>query len=140
MNTSLEAAVFKYVKPDTDRAKTVVKLCRTDILYANVQVIASGGENNMHSHPAQDGFWLVLRGRVRFYGENDSVIAELGPYEGVMIPRGLPYWFESSSDEVLELLQVESIDKAVKNVRVDYKPQKTATIEAEFRESERPSR
>ncbi|MGZ5096161.1 MAG: cupin domain-containing protein [Burkholderiales bacterium] len=139
MSPSSQATVFRYATPDAERSKTVVKLCRSDILYSNVQVITSGGENNMHSHPAQDGFWFVLRGKVRFYGENDAVIAELGRHEGVMIPRGLPYWFESSSDEVLELLQVESIDKSVKNVRIDYEPQKTATLEADFRNSGSPT-
>jgi mannose-6-phosphate isomerase-like protein (cupin superfamily) len=117
-----EPIAFKYVKPELARDKTIARLCRTDIMYASVQVIAKGGENNMHAHSAQDGFWMVLKGRAKFYGEGDKLIAELGPNEGVLVPRGVQYWFESSSPEVLEILQVEAIDKTIKNMRIDYKP------------------
>ncbi len=113
---------FKYAKPEVTKDKTIARLCRTDIMYASVQVIARGGENNMHAHSAQDGFWMVMKGRAKFYGEEDVLIAELGPNEGVLIPRGVQYWFESSSPEVLEILQVESIDKSIKNTRIDYQP------------------
>ena len=117
-----QATVFKYSTPEIQQGKTIKWLCKSDIVYAGVQVIASGGENNMHSHSGQDGVFIVLKGRARFYGENDVLIAEVGPLEGVLIPRDLHYWFESSSEEVLELLQVESLDKRIKNVRTDYTP------------------
>lgn len=117
--------VFKYAPPPTEKAKTIVRLCRSDIIYAQIQVIKEGGENNMHAHNAQDGFWMVLKGRAKFYGEGDQVIADLGPYEGVHIPRDFYYWFESSSDEILEILQVESIDNRQKeNLRLNATPKK----------------
>ena len=48
------------------------------------------------------------------------MIAELGPREGIHIPRGFYYWFESASDEVLELLQVEAVDLTAKqNLRLN---------------------
>ena len=68
-----------------------------------MQVLQEGGENNMHAHPAQDGIWIVLKGRVKFYGKGDVVLAELGPLQGIHIPRGFYYWFESSSPEMLEI-------------------------------------
>ena len=117
--------VFKYVPPQTEKAKTIVRLCRSDIIYAQVQVIKEGGENNMHAHTAQDGFWLVLKGRAKFYGADNQVIGDLGPYEGIHVPRDFYYWFESSSDEVLEILQVESIDHRVReNLRLNATEQK----------------
>jgi mannose-6-phosphate isomerase-like protein (cupin superfamily) len=117
-----QPVAFRYTKPEITKDKTIARLCRSDIMYASVQVIARGGENNMHAHSAQDGFWMVLKGRAKFYGEGDVLVAELGPNEGVLIPRGVQYWFESSSAEILEILQVESIDKTVKNMRIDYQP------------------
>ena len=36
-----------------------------------------------------------MNGRCRFYGAGGTVIADLGKYEGVLIPRGLIYSFES---------------------------------------------
>ena len=51
---------------------------------------------------------------------NDKVLAELGKHEGIHIPRGFYYWFESCSDEVLELMQVEAVDLTQKqNLRLN---------------------
>lgn len=104
------ARVFKYAKPELTTRKTMVKLARTDRMLAYVQVLNSGGENNLHSHGHLDGFWMVLKGRARFYGDGDQLIADLGPHEGIMVPRNFRYWFESSSSETLELLQIEAAD------------------------------
>lgn len=105
---------FKYDKPETlEKSRTVVWLARTDRLISDVQVLKEGGENTLHSHTHLDGFWFVLNGRAKFYGEGDTVLADLGKHEGVLIPRGCMYWFESASDEPLELLQIEASDKSI---------------------------
>jgi mannose-6-phosphate isomerase-like protein (cupin superfamily) len=117
---TFEPTVFKYTKPQTDKGKTHIRLCRSDLLYGKVQVLKSGGENNLHAHNAQNGFWFVLSGKVRFYGEDDKLLAELGKHEGIHIPRGFYYWFESWGDEELELLQVEAVDlTARENLRLN---------------------
>jgi len=123
------AQLFRYEKPEVDRAKAITFLCRTDRLIGAVQVIKQGGENNLHAHRHMDGMWMVLAGRARFYGEGNQLLAELGRYEGIMVPRGFQYWFESAGDEDLELLQVEASDVAFKDAtretdRVDYAPPK----------------
>ena len=98
----------------------IVRLCRTDLLYSSVQVLKEGGENNLHAHNAQNGFWFVLSGRVRFYGAENKVLGEFGKHEGIHIPRGFYYWFESCGDETLELLQVEAVDLTQKqNLRLN---------------------
>lgn len=91
------ARVFKYKKPGDDQAfgKHVTRLARTDRMIANLQVLREGGENNLHSHSHLDGFWMVLGGRARFYGDKNVLIADLGPMEGVLIPRNFKYWFEA---------------------------------------------
>jgi mannose-6-phosphate isomerase-like protein (cupin superfamily) len=102
-----EPTVFRYAKPTLVKAKRgIAPLVRSDILFSAVQVIREGGENSLHSHSAMDGFWFVLQGRARFYGEGDKLIAEIGRHEGVFVPRNAPYWFESAGDEVLELMEV----------------------------------
>jgi mannose-6-phosphate isomerase-like protein (cupin superfamily) len=126
----LTASVFGYRRPDNlVKGKGIVRLCRSDIVYSSVQVLQEGGENNMHAHPAQDGIWIVLKGRVKFYGKGDAVLAELGPLQGIHIPRGFYYWFESASPEMLEILQVEAIDKSVKNERLNMTPPKDFATE-----------
>jgi mannose-6-phosphate isomerase-like protein (cupin superfamily) len=120
--------VFKYERPALDRAKRVLRLGRSDIVRANVHVVREGGENNLHAHPNSDGFWLVLSGRVRFYGEGDVLLGELGQHEGILMPRGYKYWFESAGDEPLEILQVAAsavampTEEAIAADRVNYTP------------------
>jgi mannose-6-phosphate isomerase-like protein (cupin superfamily) len=109
----MEAQVFHYTTPENDfeRGRKLTKLCQTDRLVGVVQLIKRGGENRLHSHEHLDGLWMVLSGRARFHGENDTILGEFGKYEGVLVPRGFKYWFESASDdEPLELLQVEASD------------------------------
>lgn len=126
----LTASPFGYQRPEKlEKGKGIVRLCRSDIVYSTVQVLQDGGENNLHAHPAQDGIWIVLKGRVKFYGKDDVVLAELGPLQGIHIPRGFYYWFESASPEMLEILQVEAIDKSVKNERLNLTPQKDFATE-----------
>lgn len=116
---------FAYCKPAGQTSgKGIVSLCQTDIIRGAVQVVREGGDNNLHSHTGMDGFWMVLSGRVRFYGPGDEVLGEFGRHEGIVMPRGAQYWFESCGDEELELLQVVAFDRDVKNERVDVNPQK----------------
>ena len=121
----LQATVFAYESPATlARPKGIARLCRSDIIYSSVQMLEEGGENNLHAHSAQDGVWIVLKGRARFYGKDDALLAEIGPLQGIHIPRGFYYWFEKTGDERLEILQVEAIDKTVVNKRLDATPAK----------------
>jgi len=127
---------FKYEKPsDMPGGKAIVQLAGSDIIRGRVQVVREGGENNLHSHRGMDGFWMVLAGRVRFYGPGDVVIGEFGKYEGILIPRGEQYWFESASDhEELEILQMAAFEKGTKVERVDAEAQKLKVGSVEVRE------
>jgi mannose-6-phosphate isomerase-like protein (cupin superfamily) len=83
-------------------------LCTTELLASKILVHDKGFHNSLHAHGKEDGQYIVLGGRVTFYGEGDKVIADLGPYEGVFIPRGTKYWFESTGNAPLELLRVST--------------------------------
>ena len=126
----LKATVFGYDTPTSmEKPRGVVRLCRSDLVYANMTLIKAGGENNLHAHTANDGVWFVVKGRVKFYGIDNALLAELGPGQGIHIPRGFFYWFESSSPEMLELLQVEAIDKSVESRRLNMEPRKDGITE-----------
>jgi mannose-6-phosphate isomerase-like protein (cupin superfamily) len=103
---------FAYERTPPDRPKDIVPLVRTELLKVAVQVVHEGGENNLHYHMNSDTTWLVLRGRVRFYGPGDGLIAELGPEEGVVIPGGARYWFEKTGPDDLEIVQMVGYDRA----------------------------
>jgi mannose-6-phosphate isomerase-like protein (cupin superfamily) len=125
----VDAKVMRYERPvlKEGQPKAVKMLGRTDRAFFAVQLVNEGGENNLHYHAHVDGFWFVLSGRARFYTTDDELLGDFGPLEGVVIPRGYPYWFESASDEPLELLQFEASDTVFgqpNEDRVDHAPQK----------------
>jgi len=111
-----DPAAFHYVKPDgVNAGKGFINLGRRDIVRGVVQVVKkNGGENNLHYHSTSASFWMVLKGRVRFYGPGDVVIGEFGPHEGTITPRYCRYWFENVGDEDLEILQVSAFSEGAK--------------------------
>jgi mannose-6-phosphate isomerase-like protein (cupin superfamily) len=115
---------FEFASPGLVDTKASIKLSRTDFIKADVQLVGPGGSNNLHTHTGNDGFWLVLSGRVRFYGEGPEPVAELGPMQGALVPHGTRYWFESGSDEQLELLHVSARTNAREDKRVDFTEKK----------------
>ena len=123
--------LFRYRRPELkpNRNRAFVPMVRSDIMYAHVQVIREGGEQELHSHGALDGFWFVLGGTAKFYGEDDVLLAELGPHEGIFIPKNALYWFEAVGDEPLELLQVEARDKTIPNTYYTPKPKPIGTAD-----------
>ena len=121
-NPGTAAMVVRYRKPELrpSKSKGIVPLAKSDIMVSAVHVVRSGGETSFHVHTGMDGLWFVLKGRARFYtgeanSKGDKLISELGPFEGVFLPRGVPYWFEQTGDEELEILQVEAFAKGEKN-------------------------
>jgi mannose-6-phosphate isomerase-like protein (cupin superfamily) len=107
-----QVKVVKYERKTTGEPKDIVPLVRTKLGRLAVQVVHEGGENNLHYHLNSDTTWFVLRGRVKFYGPGDALIAELGPEEMISIPGGARYWFETSGAEDLEILQCVYFDSA----------------------------
>lgn len=124
-----EGLVFKYERPEFTGVKKNIPLCKSDILKGGLQVVMKGGENNLHAHTGDDAFWFVLGGAVKFYGEGDKLLADLKKHEGIMIPRGFKYWFESASEEPLEILRVAAKDQNIQNKRVNYTSLKPWMIE-----------
>jgi mannose-6-phosphate isomerase-like protein (cupin superfamily) len=107
--------------------KTSTRLVRTDHLNSGVQVVAQGGETNLHAHSSQDEIWFILSGSATFYTEGDEVVARLGQHEGLLIPHGAPYWFESSSDENLVILRFgAAVPEAGPDRRIDMQTRKWA--------------
>jgi mannose-6-phosphate isomerase-like protein (cupin superfamily) len=123
-------STFSYTKP-TDykgKNKVIANLGRTDIIRGLVHVLREGGETNLHYHTKIDSLWYVLKGRVRFYGPGDQLQGDFGPGEGIFMPRGARYWFESASTEEAELLHVSAYSEAGAegSGRTDASPRKRA--------------
>jgi mannose-6-phosphate isomerase-like protein (cupin superfamily) len=103
---------FEYRGPNAEGGRDAAPgrksfpMALTNNVVSTVQIFEKGVHNNLHMHLVEDGYWFVLGGRVRFYGEGDKVIAELGQHQGLLMPAGQKYWFEGISDEPLEILRV----------------------------------
>jgi mannose-6-phosphate isomerase-like protein (cupin superfamily) len=119
-----EAKEFRHQTPEFEGVKKTWQVCNSDLMKVQVQVVKNGGENNLHTHTGEDAFWYVISGAVKFYGEGDKLVGEYKKGEGILVPRGYKYWFESASSEPLEILRVTAKDQNIDNKRVDLSPQK----------------
>ena len=119
---------YSYAKPSgVNAAKGNVFLGRGDYIKAGVQIVKkAGGENNLHYHTNSDSFWMVLKGRVKFYGPGDVLFGEYGPQEGIFTPVFSRYWFENAGEEDLEILHVTArVDPNIQHSgRTDLEAQK----------------
>jgi len=116
---------FAFTRPDIDvpsGQKIHVKLAGTDSCRASVQILNKGGDNNLHYHPNMDLIYMVLKGRVEFYGPGDKSLGVFGVHEGLKLPENSRYWFKSVGDEEAHLLQIAGYPrgaKASKRIPVD---------------------
>ena len=124
-----QAKEFRYQTPQFEGVKKTLQVCNSDLMKVQVQVVKDGGENNLHSHTGDDAFWYVINGAVKFYGEGDRLVGEYQKGEGILIPRGYKYWFESAAPEPLEILRVTAKDQNVENKRVDHSAKKQWMID-----------
>jgi mannose-6-phosphate isomerase-like protein (cupin superfamily) len=113
---------LEYKRPESDKVKDVAWLMQTDKIVVAVQVVKDGGENNLHYHVNADQVYFVLKGRMRFYGPGDVLLAEAGPNQGVFMPAGSRYWFEKAGTEDLEVLQ--QVFKSGKSERINIESHK----------------
>jgi mannose-6-phosphate isomerase-like protein (cupin superfamily) len=93
------------------QGRTGRRKAETSRLRVGVKSYAMGGENALHTHRNQDHAFIILQGKATFYG-TDGKIGTLGRHQGIMIPLGAFYSFESCGEEPLILLRVGGMDRA----------------------------
>ncbi len=91
-----------------DAGNTETPLAVGEHLWLKIKVYAKGGENKLHAHPYQDHSFIVLGGRARFHGPRGEE-KELARNDGIFLPAGSYYWFETISEEPLVLLRVGAV-------------------------------
>ena len=113
---------FKYapLQLDEGRPKKLRFLHKGSLLQVEMQLVGPGGETNLHAHTGQEETWIVLKGAARFHGQEPGETWQLGLFDGIFIPQGTPYWFESVGDEPLEILRVSARDPNARDERVNY--------------------
>ena len=103
--TEVKPEVYRLRTPLMQQGRSDITLAQTENMTVRIKCYAAGGENALHAHAAEDHTFVVLAGQARFWGP-DGEIATLGRNEGIMLPRGAYYRFESCADEPLVLLRV----------------------------------
>ena len=97
---------FFSIRPQLlDAGNTEEPLAVGEHLWVKIKVYAKGGENKLHAHPHQDHSFIVLDGRARFHGPRGEN-RELGRNDGILLPAGSYYWFETISEEPLVILRL----------------------------------
>jgi len=100
-----QAQVFSLKSPLLSSGRSNLSVAETDLLKIRVKVYAEGGENGLHTHQDEDHAFIILQGQATFHDEegNTNVVNK---NEGIMLPHGAFYYFQSSGDENLVLLRV----------------------------------
>jgi mannose-6-phosphate isomerase-like protein (cupin superfamily) len=105
IDAPVKAQTFRVRTPLTSQGRLDTVLAQADELQIRIKCYAEGGENVLHAHLKEDHSFIVLQGQARFYdGDDQSQV--LGRNEGIMLPRGAKYYFQSCGDEPLVLLRV----------------------------------
>ena len=102
---SLKPEFFSLKTAYLSEGRTNTFLARTDLLRLMVKVYAEGGENAMHTHTREDHAFIVLEGQATFHDADDNPTV-VGQHQGIMLPAGAYYYFQSTGDTNLVLLRV----------------------------------
>ena len=138
MAKNTKPAVFNMRCQMLDQGRTDTVVAASEDLIIRMKVYASGGENELHAHTCEDHSFMILQGSARFFGPEGEEI-DLGPYQGIMLPKGALYRFYATSKEPLVMIRVGSpspkkqkkpyrIDKEGKELRGDSKENKAVPI------------
>jgi mannose-6-phosphate isomerase-like protein (cupin superfamily) len=99
--------LFKLKAQLLEQGRTDTVLAATDTMSLRLKVYAEGGENEMHAHPHEDHFFVVMQGAAIFHGPGDETVV-IKKNEGIMLPKGNLYWFVAQEGEPLVMLRVGS--------------------------------
>ena len=100
-----KASHYRVRAPLLKEGRMDTVMAETDNMQVRVKVYAQGGENALHTHLDQDHTFVVLQGQARFWDETGAEQV-YGRNEGIMLPRGAYYRFESCGDVPLVMLRV----------------------------------
>jgi mannose-6-phosphate isomerase-like protein (cupin superfamily) len=118
MENSSSPKLFRLKTQLLSKGRSDFVLANTDLMTIRIKCYARGGENALHAHPAEDHAFIVLDGAARFVGE-DGEIGVLGKNQGIMLPRGVYYRFESCGETPLVLLRVGAVKEKPKVSRIN---------------------
>jgi len=81
-------------------------LCRVNDCVVRIGVFA-GGEFHWHKHEKEDEFFFVLSGR--FVIELEGLRKELGPHQGLLVPRHVMHKTSAPEPAVILMMEAASV-------------------------------
>ncbi len=102
--TAPHLSAYSMKVPLLTGGRTNQVLVRTETTEVRAKVYAEGGENALHTHLREDHTFFVLEGQATFYDEDEQPVV-VERHEGMMIPAGAYYRFQSTGDSNLVLLR-----------------------------------
>jgi mannose-6-phosphate isomerase-like protein (cupin superfamily) len=118
VDTKATATIYNMRTPYLEQGRTTDVRARTEIMTVTAKVYAEGGENAMHHHVHEDHTFFVLEGEATFHIETDDNVQVVKKNEGVMLPRLVNYWFQSSGEDNLVMIRIGALHKGVPQQRL----------------------
>lgn len=116
----MDASTFKIKTLCLTGGRSHTPLAKTETATIGLNYYTPGRKNTLHTHPGEDHSFVVLDGEATFYDkEGKASILKKG--EGIMLPEGWYYWFQSTGDKPLALLRFSARKSRPKVLRVDVK-------------------
>ena len=116
--TEHDVEFFTLKTPYLKQGITTDYVAKTDMMSVAMKVYAEGGENRMHLHPAEDHSFIVMEGEATFHVGTPENIHVLRRFEGVMLPMGTPYYFQSSGSGNLVMIRVGATEPGMPEIPV----------------------
>ena len=105
-----KAQVFNLRMPLLSEGMSMDLLTNTELLWIWGKVYAQGGENALHAHTGEDHAFVVLDGEATFHDQDDNITV-VKRYEGILLPKGAYYYFQSTGDTNLVMMRVGATTK-----------------------------
>ncbi len=118
VETKATATFYNLRTPYLKQGRTTEIRARTDLMTVTAKVYAEGGENAMHHHAHEDHTFFVLEGEATFHIETDDNVHVVRKYEGVLLPKDVNYWFQSTGQGNLVMLRVGAFHKGIERARL----------------------
>ena len=112
------ATVFDLKSQLLSKGRSTDRRATTDHMTIAMKVYAEGGENGMHTHLHEDHSFIVLQGQATFHLETEDSAVVAGKHQGVMLPAGVHYRFESTGDENLVMIRFGALIAGVPRARI----------------------
>ena len=100
----MPASTFKLKTNLLTAGRSHTPLAKSGGLTMGLNFYTPGRKNKLHTHPGEDHAFVVIDGQATFY-DKDNKPTVLNKGEGIMLPDGYYYYFESTGTVPLAILR-----------------------------------